>query len=171
MSDDYDALLQTLRIFKEDGDATATGLPKEVGNVQFAGAVYLLHKVLPLLSNLIKAFQKEAMSFATISPATDYTLDELDPLANYFNFISELKNNLEEDGRLSRCDLGDFSQFNKDQLRNLMTKYITALKENVKDRFGGNAPVITTFEVFNPTRVPQRKEIGFREYKITEVNV
>ena len=79
--EDYEALLQTLRIFKEDGDATATGLLSEIGNIKFLGAVYLLHKTLPQLSDLSKAFQKGAVSFAAVSPAVDYTLDELDNVA------------------------------------------------------------------------------------------
>jgi hypothetical protein len=94
--EDYEALLQTLRIFKEDGDATATGLLTQVGNIKFLGAVYLLHKTLPELSNLCKAFQKGAVSFAAVSPAVDYTLDELDNVANNFSFISDLKNDLKQ---------------------------------------------------------------------------
>ena len=54
--EDYEAFLQTLRIFKENGDATATGLLSEIGNIKFLGAVYLLHKTLPQLSDLNKAF-------------------------------------------------------------------------------------------------------------------
>ena len=128
--DRHEALLQTLRIFKEDGDATATGLPllTQVENIKFLGAVYLLHKTLPELSNLSKAFQKGAVSFAAVSPAVDYTLDELDSLANNFSFISDLKNDLKEDGRLSRCDLGVFSQFHKNQVKNLTTKSKSTLK-------------------------------------------
>ena len=168
--EDYEALLQTLRIFKEDGDATATGLLSEIGNIKFLGAVYLLHKTLPQLSDLSKAFQKGAVSFAAVSPAVDYTLDELD-VAKNFSFISDLKNDLKKDGRLSRCDLGVFSQFHENQLKNLTTKYIKALKENIQDQFDGNLPVITAFEIFNPIRVPERQEAGFKEYGIAEIKV
>ena len=136
--EDYEALLQTLRIFKEDGDATATGLLAEVGNIKFLGAVHLLHKTLPKLSNLSKAFQKGAVSFAAVSLAVDYTLDELDNVASNFSFISDLKNDLKDDGRLSRCDLGIFSEFHENQLKSLTTTYIKALKENIQDRFDGN---------------------------------
>ena len=89
--------------------AAATGLLTQVGNIKFLGAAYLLHKTLPELSNLSKAFQKGAVSFAAVSPAVDYALDELDIVANNFSFISDMKNDLKEDGRLSRCDLGVFS--------------------------------------------------------------
>jgi hypothetical protein len=45
---------------------------------------------------LCKAFQKGAVSFAAVSPAVDYTLDELDNVANNFSFISDLKNDLKQ---------------------------------------------------------------------------
>ncbi len=64
-----------------------------------------------------------------------------------------------------------FSQFHENQLKNLTTKYINTLKENIEDRFDGNLPVITAFEIFNPTRVPERKETGFKEYGIAEIKV
>ena len=130
--EDYEALLQTVRIFKEDGDTTATRLLSEVRNIKFLGAVYLLHKTLPQLSNLSKAFQKGAVSFAAVSPAVDYNLDELDNVANNFSFISGLKNDLKKDGRLSRRDLGISSQFYENQRKNLTAKYIKALKKTFK---------------------------------------
>ena len=114
-----------------------------------------------------KAFQKGAVSFA----AVDYTSDKLDNVAKNFSFISDLKNDLEKDGRLSRCDLGVFSQLHENQLKNLTKKYIKALKENIQDRFDGNLPVITAFEIFNPIRVPERQEAGFKEYGIAEIKV
>ena len=121
--EDYEALLQTVRFFKKGGDATATGLFSEVGKIKFLRAVYLLHKTLPQLSNLSKAFQKGAVSFAAVSPAVDYTLNELDNVANNFSFISDLKNDLKKDGRVSRCNLGIFSQFHENQLKNRLTSF------------------------------------------------
>ena len=85
-------------------------------------------------------------------------------MANNFSFISDLKNDLKKDGRLSRCDLGIFSQFHENQLKNLTTKYI-------QDRFDGNLPVITAFEIFNPIRVPEKQEAGFKEYGTAEIKV
>ena len=88
MFEDYEALLQTLRIFKEDGAATATGLLTQVGNIKFR--VYLLHQTLPELSNLSKAFQKGAVSFAAVSPAVDYALDELDIVATAISALFQI---------------------------------------------------------------------------------
>lgn len=48
--EDFTALTQTLRVFKEMGDASATGLLRQVVNVKFLGTVYLLKQVLPALT-------------------------------------------------------------------------------------------------------------------------
>ena len=158
-------------IFKEDGDATATGLLSEVGNIKFLGAIYLLHNTLPQLSDLSKAFQEGIVSFATVSPAVHYTLHELDNVAKNFTFISDLKNDPKEDGKLSRCNLGVFNQFHENQSKNLTTKYIKALTETMQDQFNGNLPVITAFEIFNSIRVPERQEAVFKEYEVAEIEV
>ena len=62
---------------KEDGDALATGLLKQTGNIKFSSAVYILHAVLPALAHLSKAFQKGNVSFAAIAPAIQYTVDRV----------------------------------------------------------------------------------------------
>lgn len=55
VNEDSEALTMVLKSFK-DGDATATGLLKQIGNVKFLGAVYFLHDVLPVLSHISKVF-------------------------------------------------------------------------------------------------------------------
>ena len=92
-------------------------------------------------------------------------------MASKFSFSADLKNDPKDDGRLNRCNLGIFSEFHKNQLKDLTTTYIKALKENIQDRFDGNLPVVTAFEIFNPIRVPERKEPGFKEYVITKIKV
>ena len=47
--EDFEALLQTLRVFKESNDATAISLLHQISNLKFLGTVYLLHDVLPIL--------------------------------------------------------------------------------------------------------------------------
>lgn len=39
-----------MKAINKDGDATATGLLKQIGNMKYLGMVYLLHDVLPVLS-------------------------------------------------------------------------------------------------------------------------
>lgn len=70
-------MLQTLRVFKESGDATATGLLQQTSNLKFLGTVYLLQEVLPILGNLSKTFQEGEVCLASIAPAIEYTTDRL----------------------------------------------------------------------------------------------
>jgi len=65
VNEDSEALTMVLKSFK-DGDATATGLLKQIGNVKFLGAVYLLHDVLPVLSHISKVFQEGEISLAVL---------------------------------------------------------------------------------------------------------
>ena len=46
--EDFGALTTVLRGFKEDGNSTATGLLRQIGNVKFLGVVYLLRTVTPI---------------------------------------------------------------------------------------------------------------------------
>ena len=66
----FEALTTVLKSFKEDGDTTATSLLKQIGNIKFLGAVYLLHDVLPVvlpvLSHISKVFQEGEISFAVL---------------------------------------------------------------------------------------------------------
>mgnify|MGYP001798829332 CR=1 FL=1 len=71
-----------MKSFKEDGDTTATSLLKQIGNIKFLGAVYLLHDVLPVLSHISKIFQEGEISFGCIAPALEYTFEKLDDMAS-----------------------------------------------------------------------------------------
>ena len=52
-------LIQTLQIYNNDSDPVAINLITEIKSKKFVGAVYLLHEVLPILSHLSRAFQKD----------------------------------------------------------------------------------------------------------------
>ena len=74
--EDFEALTTVLKSFKdlEDGDDTATVLEQQIGNIKFLGAVYLLHEVLPVLSQISKVFRKGRFHLAfKIAPAVEYT--------------------------------------------------------------------------------------------------
>ena len=102
--EDFEALTTVSKSFKEDGDATATGLLKQLGNIKFVGAVYLLHDVLPVLSHISKVFQEGEISFGCIAPAIEYTLEKLDDIASEMKHLSRLKEDIGENGRLHRCE-------------------------------------------------------------------
>lgn len=164
---DYEALLQTLRVFKENGDSTATGLLQQIGNFKFISTVYLLHKVLPILGHLSKTFQEGEICLAAIKPALDYTIDRLEDVKNKEHVV-ELKSDLQ--GRLHRCELSS-APFCEQQANNLTVKYIDALKENITNRFDGSIEVLTAFRVFDPMSVPDKKDPGFKEYGLSDIEV
>ena len=56
--ENFTALTHTLRNGKEDGEAVAIGLLKQVFSKTFLSVLYDLHQVLPLLGHLSRAFQK-----------------------------------------------------------------------------------------------------------------
>ena len=112
-----------------------TGLLQLTGNVKFLSAVYLLHKVLPALFHLSKAFQAGCVSFAAMGPALRYTLDELKLVSEEKNPLNELKKDLAVGARLSNCDLPPLSDYQEVNLTKLTNKYVKALEENTNNRF------------------------------------
>ena len=169
--DDYEALTQTLANLKCEGDSAAIGLLMQINNIKFIGAVYHLHEALPILSNLSKAFQKGAVSFAAIAPAIRFTTDELEEIEKQETPCKRLKEDLAEGGRLSQCGLPPFTQSDEVQLERLTYKYIYALKENIPNRFGDSLPVLTAFKIFDPLAVPSRSSPGFRDYALSDVKI
>lgn len=166
--EDFEALCQTLRVMKEDGDALATGLLKQIGNIKFLSAVYLLHAVLPALAHLSRAFQKGNVSFAAITPAIQYTVDTLQDVALTNKPLESLKQDLGQGGRLSNCDL-HLTVFQEQSLATLTQNYVTALKENIESRFENSLPVLTSFKIFDPTTVPPRSDPSFKEHGVDDI--
>ena len=93
-------MLQTLRVFKERGDATATGLLQQTSNLKFLGTIYLLQEVLRILGNLSKTFQEGEVCLKFIAPAIDYTADRLDEVCHQRKNLARLKEDLTENGKL-----------------------------------------------------------------------
>ena len=94
MFENFTALTQTLRVLKEEGDASAPGLLQQVSNIKFLGTVYLLQQVLPALSHLRRSFQGGNVSFAAIEPAIKFTIDEIKDVANQQKPLKQLKKDL-----------------------------------------------------------------------------
>lgn len=92
--ENFTALTQTLRVLKEEGDASAPGLLQQVSNIKFLGTVYLLQQVLPALSHLRRSFQGGNVSFAAIEPAIKFTIDEIKDVANQQKPLKQLKKDL-----------------------------------------------------------------------------
>ena len=96
----YEALLQTLRVFQESRDTTATGLLQQTCSLKFLGTAYLLQEVLPILSHLSKTFQEGEICLASIAPVIEYTVDRLNDVGHQCKHLARLKDDLSENGRL-----------------------------------------------------------------------
>ena len=103
--EDFEALTTILKSFKEDGDTTANGLLKQIGNIKFLGALYLLHDV-QACSVTEQGFsgRGDYVSFGCIAPAIEYTFEKLDDIASEMKHLSRLKEDIGENGRLHRCN-------------------------------------------------------------------
>lgn len=168
---DFVPLTQTLRLLSEDGDSMATGLLQQVGNIKFLSAVYLLHQVLPPLAHLSKVFQAGSVSFSAIGPAINYTLEALKTVSEQKRPLSALQKDLCTDGRLSVCDLSSPSAHQEQKLTNLTDRYVKALQENINNRFDESLPVLTAFRIFDVTAIPNRSDVGFKEYGVKDVQI
>ena len=120
--DNFEALCETLRIMKKDGDSLATGLLNQIANIKFLSTVYLLHAVLPALAHLSRAFQEDNVSFAAITPAIKYTVDTVQTIASTNKPLQDWKKDLSEGGRLSKCDLPILAEFHEQSLTSLTQK-------------------------------------------------
>jgi len=154
-------LLLTLRQCKEQ-DAIACGLLSKMNSVKFIGAIYTLKKILPHLGALSKTFQRGTVNFARIEPSIQHTLCELDKIVSEGEVVQNLQNDLKKGGRLESCEL-KVTDFDRDQVSNLLQKYVHALKENIQERFA-ESNVLASFSVFDPTSVPEADDHGFSEY-------
>lgn len=137
--EDFEALTTVLKSFKEDGDDTATGLLKQIGNIKFLGAMYLLHDILhdilPVLSHISKVFQEREISFGCIAPAIEYTFKKLDDIASEMKHLSRLKEDIRENGRLHRCNSLELTTHREGLITSLSKQYVQALKDNLSNRF------------------------------------
>lgn len=73
-------------------------------------------------------------------------------------------------GRRQRCEL-TLTPFFEQQANNLTVNYINALKENITNRFDWSIEVLTAFKVFHPMAVPDKKDPGFKEYGLSDIDV
>ena len=169
--EDFEALITVLKSFKEDGDATTTGLLKQIGNNKFLGVVYLLHDVLPVLSHISKVFQEGEILFGCIAPAIEYAFEKLDNIASELKHLSRLKEDIRVNGRLHRCNSLELTTHSKGLITSLSKQYVQALKDNLSNQFDGNLPVLSTFKVFHSMSIPQRNAVGFKTYGVAEVEI
>lgn len=164
-------LIQTFQIYNNDSDPVAINLITEIKSKKFVGAVYLLHEVLPILSHLSRAFQKGNISFAVITPAVEFILEELKSVAEKQSPLECLRRDLAEDGRLHYSGLTPLTAHNETLLRNLTSKYVHALQDNIASRFKDSLPILSAFKIFDAVAVPPKSDQSFSEYGDKEIKI
>ncbi|VDI66017.1 Hypothetical predicted protein [Mytilus galloprovincialis] len=167
--DDYAAVLQTLSQLSEK-DTAAYGLLKRMKKTRFLGTLYILKCILPPLSKLSKIFQTGNIDFSSIGPSIQYTIDTMEEISKSKQPLEEMKKDL-QDGKLTMVTK-EFKVSDTDfkQLETLLTKYVTALKENINSRFEDALSVLKAFDIFNPVSLPERTDTEFRNYGVTSLD-
>ncbi|XP_078346379.1 zinc finger protein 862-like [Oculina patagonica] len=152
----------------DDKDGMVSYLLSQMKNFKFIGTIYILKAVLPELAALSRVFQRGTVNFGHVLPAITYTTDKLTKIAQDETPITQLQIDVQENGRLGTCG---FKTNDRDiqVLRNLLKKYIQALKENIDSRFKDSMPVISAFAIFNPNAIPNRGTSEFSSYGLKEM--
>lgn len=149
--EDYEAVLQTLAQF-EQKDATASGLFRKMKSLKFLGVIYIMREVLPVLGDLSRRFQKGSLNFAAILPAINMTKDRLQNLSEDETPLNNLRNDI--DSFTDMCADIKMNKNDGQQLQSVFSKYVVALVSNIDNRFSDSSEVLTAFNIFNPTAVP-----------------
>ncbi|XP_067848205.1 uncharacterized protein [Heptranchias perlo] len=165
---DYAALLRALSGLR-DADAAACGLLSQLRSVRFAGALYILREVSPILAGLSKIFRKGAVNFFTIEPSIKYTVYKLNEAAGTKEALGRLKADLLPGGRLASAELLPPSPEQEAELGALLDAYVAALKADLQRRFGASLPLVSAFSIFNPLLVPSPESPDFAEYGQPEI--
>jgi len=141
------ALLQTLRWYQnKDSNPTAMGLLKKMKKADFIGVLYI--------STLSKVFQKGSISFSHISPAIKACKDSLNRLVQENITVKEFRKETTT-GKLACLELSeDKIKATEAKMHNLCSQYVTALTDNIDQRFQHCLPVVSSFRIFNPLSVP-----------------
>ena len=168
---DFYTIIQTLEQLKtEPTGSAADGLLKRMKNVKFIGTIYILHDVLPVLSQLSKHFQRGNVNFSHLLPAVKATHAKLNRLKEGKECLTKLQNDLTLNGRLHRCGL-TLSDQKMQELCSLMNRYIVAQQDNVNSRFEPTLPQVSAFSIFDITVLPNESDPGFETYDQTEIKI
>ena len=80
-----------------------------------------------------------------------------------------LRRDLAEDGRLHYSGLTPLTAHDETLLRNLTSKYVHALQDNIASRFKDSLPILSAFKIFDPVAVPPDQ--SFSEYGDKEIKI
>ena len=133
--------------------------------------MYLLHEVLPILSHLSRAFQKGNIFFAVIAPAVEFILEEQKSVAKKQSPLEYLRRDLAEDSRLHYSGLTPLTAHDETLLRNLTSKYVHALQDNIASLFKDSLSIPSAFKIFDPVVLPPKSDQSFCEYGDKEIKI
>ena len=159
----YLPMVNTFKALEDD--PLALGLLKKFHCTRMLGMLYILHTVLPVMSNLSKLFQTNALSYSVLKPSIQAAKSRLTDLADP---VDDLTKDLAAGGKFAQAEL-TVTDADKTFLSGMFNKYTKSLTENIDDRFSGALGILEAFHVFNPLTVPAVDSPGFKVYGDDEV--
>ena len=85
--------------------------------------------------------------------------------------LERLRRDLAEDGRLHYSGLTPLTAHDETLLRNLTSKYVHALQDNIASRFKDSLPILSAFKIFDPVAVPPKSDQSFSENGDKEIKI
>ena len=124
----------------------------QINNVRFLSCLYILKHVLPHLDNLSKSFQHSTVNFSHLKPEVVRAKAALDEVTTSEVPVKEFSHDVKE-GKMAMLQFSP-SEHQLAYMRNLLLKYVSALKENIDLRFQNTLPLLGALSIFDPTLIP-----------------
>lgn len=165
--ENYPAIIQTL-VKLEEKCATSAGLLRHMNTSKFLSKLYLLHAVLPKLSDVSKAFQRSVVNFSRMKPCLDSAKAALKALQTSQSPVDDFKSAAE---KLTEMGLLDFEVPHRviQEMKTMLVNYTDALIRNMNDRFKESLPVVTALSIFDPVLMPSVGD--FRSYRLADIEL
>ena len=112
--------------------STASGLLKKISHYEFLGTLYLLKKILSILTGLSKTFQTGRLNFSRISLAINKCKSKILEVAKDYRLIQQLKEDL--NGRLKELNI-ILKESEEIRVTNLVEKYAKSICHNIEASF------------------------------------
>lgn len=125
--------------------------------------IYILCKVLHVISDLSRVFQQGMINFAHIKPSITVCKKKLLTFVESKSPVKKLLNDLAEGGTLAGTEIKIANQ-DIEYLENLLKNYVDVQAKNITKRFQDATPVLTAVQVFDKTAMPPKESDEFMEY-------
>lgn len=162
---DLPSILMALRELKSD--PACYGLLKKFTKAKKIGALYILNAILPVLSTLSKVFQHGTINFANIEPAIAQCQDKLSEIAEEKTPIKKFRDDL-DNGLLTEIK---WTSDDCNYIEKVLLDYVSALSDNITNRFKNASPVLTAMQVLDQSLLPSKESVNFRHYGHDHIQV